>query len=66
MAVEKISAVAPKVVNRTKNIAAQQQKTHNPINSYEFHLGFIPQKNPMGMGRTITNEQVEHFIDSIV
>ena len=65
MAVEKIGVVAPKVVNNAKSVVMQQQRTHNPINSYEFHLGFIPQKNPHGKGLN-TDEQIERMIDTIV
>ena len=39
----------------------QNKQPHKTINTYEFHLGFVPQKHPMGRDMA----KVEHFIYSM-
>ena len=59
-----VQPVMPKVqttVNTVKT-AVKEVQPHKTINSYEFHLGFIPKKNPMGHSSLKSDEQFEILV----
>ena len=64
MAVEKIMPATQKVVGAVKE-SVKAKEPYKTINSYEFHLGFIPQHNPHGVSPD-DPVKVQHFIDMIV
>lgn len=60
MNVKCIGPQTKKVVSATRETV--QQRTHNPVNTYEFLLGFIPEKHPLGKKG---DADIERIIDSI-
>ena len=64
MPVQPIGA-AREVGQKVKGAVEQKIKGHNPVNTYEFQLGFIPKSHPHGKGLG-SDEQIERMIDTIV
>lgn len=66
MSGQKILPVGQKVVSAVQKTAQnteQKAKKVGCINSYEFHLGFVPQKKA---GDLHSDEQIERMIDMYV
>ena len=66
MSGQKIMPVGQKVVSAVQKTAQnteQKAKKFGGVNSYEFHLGFVPQKKTGGLR---SDEQIERMIDMLV
>lgn len=63
MPIQPIMPKTKQAVDMVKK-AVQEPQPQKVINTYEFHLGFIPQKHPMG--HSFDSEKVEHFINQLI
>ena len=66
MPVQKIIQPTQKVSSAVRE-TVQRVRTHKPMNSFEFHAGFVPpQKHPLGMNGLNKDADIERIIDSLV
>ncbi|MCR5265369.1 MAG: hypothetical protein K6E29_02095 [Cyanobacteria bacterium RUI128] len=63
MNVKSIGPQTKKVVSATRE--AVQQRTHNPVNTYEFHLGFVPE-HLNSNNRLAQQSSAEYFINQLI